>query len=40
MLQINSTNDVLPGGPVSSIVDENEIFGGGKTASVSNARLT
>src|SRR5438876_905562 len=40
MLPTNSTNDVVPGGPVSSVAGRNEIFGGGKMASGSNVRST
>src|SRR6266513_4673043 len=40
MLPINSTNDVLPGGPVSNVAGRNEIFGGGKAASASIATST
>jgi hypothetical protein len=40
MLPINSTNDVLPGGPVSSVAGVNEIIADGKRAIASSAKST
>ena len=40
MLPFNSANKVTPGGPVSRIEGTTEIFGGAKTTSFANARLT
>jgi hypothetical protein len=42
-LPINSTKEVLPGGPVSSVGQRNEIFGGARTinlAKTSGGRST
>ena len=38
MLPINSTNEVVPGGPVSSANERNEIFGGAKISSFANEK--
>ena len=40
ILPINSTNDVRPGGPVSSVSRVNEIFGGAKAANFTKGRST
>jgi hypothetical protein len=39
MLPINSTNDVVPGGPVSSVAGANEIFSGVETTKPSDEKL-
>jgi hypothetical protein len=40
MLRFNSTNEVLPGGPVSSVSAEKEIFGDVATTTWAKTRST
>jgi hypothetical protein len=40
MLRFSSANEVLPGGPVSSVAGTSEIFGGDKTVALSKPRST
>ncbi len=40
MLPINSGNEVVPGGPVSSANESKEIFGGAKISSFANEKST
>ena len=39
MLRFSSTNEVLPGGPVSNVAGRTEIFGAAKIVNSINARL-
>ena len=39
MLPINSANEVVPGGPVSSVTKLKKILGGARTTKLANTRL-